>query len=130
MHSHQPTLKQPTRSGRLVLGLPTLIGSSKKKAPVCDGRCSTVKRCTKCLRKRRAQADDRDARQHMRKARHGLRPRRRARRTRRSMPLRLTSKASTTSKTKSTLTSGLPASSWRRRIARSLLRRQSPRRAK
>ena len=46
-----------------------VIGSSKKKAPVCDGRCSTVKRCTKCLRKRRAQADDRDARQHMRKAR-------------------------------------------------------------
>ena len=69
MHSHQPTLKQPTRSGKLVLGLPTLIGSRKKKPFVCEGRCAIVQHCTKCLRKRRAQADARDARQHKRKAR-------------------------------------------------------------
>ena len=69
MNNHQPTLKQPTRSGRLLIGMPTVVGSRKKKPPVCDGRCSVVRKCTKCLRKRRAQADDRAARLEKRQAR-------------------------------------------------------------
>jgi hypothetical protein len=69
MNNPQATLKQPTRSGRLLIGLPTMVSSMKKKPPVCDGRCSIVRKCTKCLRKRRAQADDGAARQEKRKAR-------------------------------------------------------------
>eukprot|EP00966_Prymnesium_polylepis_P039547 917570-Prymnesium_polylepis.1 len=65
----QATLKQPTRSGRLLIGMPATIAKRKKPIAVCDSRCPFVKRCTKCLRKRTKQRDDRGARFDKRKGR-------------------------------------------------------------
>ena len=56
----QKTLKQPTRSGKLLVGMPALIATKKKATPICDGRCTTA--CGKCLRKRAVQAGERSAR--------------------------------------------------------------------
>ena len=58
----QATLKQPTRSGKLVVGMPNVRTKKKAKAPVCDGRCIRAKKCIKCLRKRATQAVERTAR--------------------------------------------------------------------
>ena len=60
----QTTLKQPTRSGKLLVGMPAIKAKKKKATPVCDGRCTNA--CSKCLRKRAAQADERSARSEKR----------------------------------------------------------------
>ena len=66
----QATLKQPTRSGKLIVGMPNVRGKKKVRgAPICDGRCLLVKKCTKCLRKRATEAVDRTARLHKRQIR-------------------------------------------------------------
>ena len=65
----QATLKQPIRSGKLIVGMPNVRGKKKVRAPICDGRCLLVKKCTKCLRKRAKEAVDRTARLHKRQIR-------------------------------------------------------------
>jgi hypothetical protein len=58
----QSILKQPTRSGRLLVRIAAKHGKKKARQPVCDGRCLRAKVCTMCLRKRQTQVDQRSAR--------------------------------------------------------------------
>ena len=58
----QTTLKQPTRSGKLLVGLPHVRMKKMAKSAACDGCCLHAKKCTRCLNKRAKQAVDRSAR--------------------------------------------------------------------